>query len=214
LDEPSDAEIVPTPHSGTAAVIAGDRGKGALTGGILAGGRSTRMGFDKAHLPVMGVSMFERVASVLAGVVDEVVALGRSESIAGIQRGPLAGLAPGLAYARPGNFVLVAVDHPLVRAETLAKLIELASPDRAVVPVDRGHRQVTCAVYPTAWEAEVIAEDEAGGSIQSLLDRMPHLAVPPETWREWGEDGRSWFSVDSLDEVDAMMTRFLGGADS
>ena len=78
-----------------------------------------------------------------------------------------------------------------------------------MVPVDTtGVRQVTCAVYPSS--VAVAARDEAvaGGSIQTLLDRVSFRAVPPEVWRDWGEDGRSWFSVDSVEDMAEAETRF------
>jgi len=79
-----------------------------------------------------------------------------------------------------------------------------------VVPVDDvGVRQVTCAVYPKAIADAAIEEAEADGSIQSLLDRVSFEAVIPEIWVLWGEDGRSWFSVDTHAALEEGIRRFL-----
>ena len=186
---------------------------GDVLGAIVAGGGSRRMGIDKALVEVGGVPMVERVAAAMGTVVPEIVIVGRAEPLAGLaafpddrpaRRGPLAGLATALRVADGRDVLLVAVDQPLVRAETLRRL----SP--AAVPLDGGARQVTCAMYPGAWAAEAAVEDEAGGSIQSLLDRMSMREVPPEEWRSWGEDGRSWLSVDSPDDI-ARAERILAG---
>ncbi len=183
---------------------------GQLLGAILAGGRATRMGRDKALVAIGGVPMVERVASAMRGVAGQVVVVGRAQPLAGLPaipdtmpgpRGPLAGLAAALAVAAGRFVVLVAVDQPLVAAATLAHLAGRAEPDQAVVPIAGGARQVTCAVYPPAWAGEAAAELASGGSIQSLLDRLPYVAVEEAAWRAWGEDGRSWMSVDTLDDV-------------
>jgi hypothetical protein len=80
------------------------------------------------------------------------------------------------------------------------------------VPVDEGARQVTCAAYPAAWAEAADVEDEAGGSIQSLLDRLPHREVAPAEWAAWGEDGRSWYSVDTPEAAAAALGRYGGSA--
>jgi molybdopterin-guanine dinucleotide biosynthesis protein A len=189
-----------------------------LLGAILAGGRSLRMGADKASVPVGGTPMFEWVAAALRAVVDDVVIVGRTDPLGGIPavpdlrpgpRGPLPGLAAALRHAAGRPVLLVAVDHPLVRPATLQGLLALLDRD-AVVPVDGGTRQTTCAAYPSAWAEEADREDRAGGSIQSLLDRLPHRVVEPEEWAAWGEDGRSWHSVDSPEAAAAVMGRFCG----
>jgi molybdopterin-guanine dinucleotide biosynthesis protein A len=185
-------------------------------GAILAGGRSLRMRTDKALVPVGGVPMIEWVAAALRAVVHEVVIVGRNGPLAGIPaipdlrpgpRGPLPGLVAALRHAAGRPVLLVAVDHPLVRPATLQGLAGLLDRD-AVVPVDGGVRQTTCAAYPAAWAEAADLEDRAGGSIQSLLDRLPHREVGPEEWAVWGEDGRSWHSVDTPGAAAAILDRY------
>ena len=121
---------------------------------------------------------------------------------------PAAALAAALSSGGPLSAVVaVAVDHPFVRLETLQELVfEFAG--KAVVPVENDVRQVTCAVYPAAWTAAAGHELEAGGSLQSLLDRMPHREVTRADWSAWGEDGRSWFSVDDEAALADGLARF------
>lgn len=115
--------------------------------------------------------------------------------------GPLSGLATVLERADARRVLIVAVDHALVRSQTLAGLLAISS-NQAVIPVDHhGVRQVTCAVYPTSLASLAIEELTGGGSIQSLVDRAGFEPVTPDIWEGWGEDGRSWFSIDTPDAL-------------
>jgi molybdopterin-guanine dinucleotide biosynthesis protein A len=110
-------------------------------------------------------------------------------------------VATALSRTDSDRVVLVAVDHPFVSPDLLAHLIEIEA-DIPVVPVDEtGIRQVTCAVYPAAISPAATEEASSGGSIQTLLDRVSFRPVAPDEWRSWGEDGRSWFSVDTTADL-------------
>lgn len=161
------------------------------------------MGRDKASVLVDGTSMIERVGTALAPVVERIVVLGPDrdgwecwpDSVHA--QGPLAGIATALSRGESERIIVVAVDHPFARSDFLRRLAEIDG-DLPVVPVDEtGIRQVTCAVYPESIASAAVEEAVAGGSIQTLLDRVSFRAVAPKEWREWGEDGRSWFSIDS-----------------
>ena len=175
------------------------------------------MGRDKALVPVSGRPMVEWVATALGSVTDRLVVLGRSGSLAGIgcvpddhpaRRGPLAGLATALRIAEGAPTVLVAVDQPWVRPETLAALLEQAGPLHAVVPMAEGARQVTCGIYPASWAERAAAEDADNGSVQSLLDDLLMRPIEEAEWQSWGEDGRSWFSVDTDEDLEEGSSRF------
>jgi molybdopterin-guanine dinucleotide biosynthesis protein A len=185
-----------------------------LLGAVLAGGHSRRMGMDKAAVLVSGASFLERVTASLAAATDHVVVLGEERD--GYETwpdqapgwGPLAGVATALGRMEEDRALIVAVDNVFVREETLRDLAAIES-DLPVVPVDRdGIRQVTCAVFPRLISGPAWEEAEAGGSIQTLLDRVSFLPVTPDQWEEWGEDGRSWFSADTRQALDEGLRRF------
>ncbi len=122
------------------------------------------------------------------------------------RRGPVAGVAAALGYAANRDVVVVATDQPLVRPETIAALIGCTGD--AVVPVDRGVRQTTCAVYRpeclTALE-QALASGEGAG-LQSIVDQVEATLIGPDQWTDWGEDGRSWWSLDSRSRLRAAET--------
>ncbi len=185
-----------------------------MIGVILAGGASRRMGHDKAQVEVAGRPMVEWVVSAMREVCEDVVLAGSRETPAGLtclpdpgtpHRGPLAGLVAAL-HEFPGRHLgVVAVDQPWIRVETMRRLGNAAG-GLAVVPVDGGVRQTTCAVYPPGLVATAEAELAGGGSMQSLLDVASF--APVVDWASWGEDGRSWFSVDTPEAIDEALRRF------
>lgn len=185
-------------------------------GVVLAGGRSSRMGVDKAHVVVGSKVMLDHVVAALTAVTDEVILAGRDDSSLELatlpdrgqpHQGPLAGLAAAAVTFRTTTLAVVAVDQPWVRSETLTHLLDIAE-RLPVLPVDDGIRQTTCAVYPADSLDGVTEELDGGGSIQSLLDRVSFRPVIDDEWRSWGEDGRSWFSADSTSDIEEGLRRY------
>jgi molybdopterin-guanine dinucleotide biosynthesis protein A len=173
------------------------------------------MGTDKSQVTIEGETLLERVAGV-AGSVGDVVLVGGPPA-EGLERipdrrsgrlGPLAGLEAALVHGAGRDVILVGVDQPFVRADTLRRLSEIAGD--AVVPIDNRWEQVTCAVYrdrclPAIQEALDTAEDLA---IITVLARVATTRVGRPEWSAWGEDGRSWFSVDTPEALAAGVARY------
>lgn len=177
---------------------------------VLAGGAASRMGFDKALAEVAGVAMLTRVLETATALGLETVVAGPPRGLISadyVSDGPgMAGPAAGLAAVfrhRPGRaIVLVATDQPFLRPDTIAHL--LATEGDAVVPVD-GRRQTLCAVYrpPCSNTLDRVFAARHNPSLQTLLDGVDATEVAPETWTEWGEDGRSWLSIDTPEGLEA-----------
>lgn len=185
-----------------------------VIGAILAGGRSERMGTDKAMVEVAGRPMVDWVAAALAPNCDQVVLAGRAHGLAGLEGlpdpderhlGPLSGLVAVLRRFPGAPVFLVAVDQPWLQSATVDRLGEQVT-DLAAVPVEGGVRQSTCAVYPPGIHQTAETELEGGGSLQSLLDVAAF--TPVVDWQSWGEDGRSWFSADTPTAVEEGLSRF------
>ena len=179
-------------------------------GVILAGGRSARMGTDKAQVEINGASMLQHVATALHEVCDRVLVVGRVQGrvtgvdyvpdLVGSYRGPLAGIVAAMTSAQ-SDLIVVATDQPYVRASTLQHLLDLAN-DHPVIPRAEGWDQVTCAWYPVSLLERFTRELEDGGSIRSALEGTPVRQVEESEWRSWGEDGASWRSLDTPQDLD------------
>lgn len=134
---------------------------------ILAGGASTRMGADKAMLPLDGIPIIERWVTMFGRVGMPVVLLGGQaqegarfladqEALAG----PLAALA-GLVPRRPFVF-LASCDIPGLHPYVPLGLRRAIGEAEAVVPVIEGRAQPLCGLYRADAIARVAALHASG----------------------------------------------------
>ncbi len=127
---------------------------------VLAGGRSSRMGRDKALLPFNGRSLVEHVASQARGVTGNIILVGEIHRYANLGypvvedifpgRGPLSGLHAALIRSNSDWNLVLACDMPALSAEFLMKLMMRAETGQAaaVIPVaPDGVPQPLCAAY-------------------------------------------------------------------
>lgn len=126
-----------------------------VSGAVLTGGASTRMGRDKARLELGGVPCATRVARVLAPLCAELLLVGGDppESAPGRRvpdpPGPacaLRGLRAALEASGAGRVLVVATDLPLVTPDLLLALLAWPEAD-AVVPRSAEGPHPLCALY-------------------------------------------------------------------
>ena len=133
----------------------------ALTGVILAGGQSKRLGQDKRLLKFGGRTSVERVLDVFKGLFDEVLVVAdkaepfRSMGLPVVVdlipgRATLGGLYTGLHYATSDRIFAAACDMPWISPQAVR--VVLAEADRAdiVIPDLDGRLQPMHAVYSKA----------------------------------------------------------------
>lgn len=179
-------------------------------GVILAGGDSKRMGHDKALVEIDGRRMIDLVADALnAAGLDVVVAGSLRDSVDlpviadGEGSGPVAGLVGALAALPDRDLFVSAVDQPLLREETVRRLSAVEG--ELVAPLSSGVLQVTCAVYrPAVVEVAAAVLRSPRASLHAVAARVATVVVEEPEWRSWGEDGRSWRSIDSPEDVTAI----------
>ena len=91
-----------------------------LSGFVLAGGKSTRMGRDKALLTWHGHTLLDHMVERLRTVADPVHVVGRHPLPDRLpDRGPLSGIATGLQASSTDANLFVAVDLPLLTEDFL-----------------------------------------------------------------------------------------------
>ncbi|MCP4304849.1 MAG: molybdenum cofactor guanylyltransferase [bacterium] len=167
------------------------------------------MGADKALVEFGGKPMIEHVTAALAAAGLDLLVVGRAHApggfpaiadIADIGGGPAVGLLTAFRHRPDNDVLLVAVDQPQIRSTTIIGILSQAGD--AVVPIDSGHPQVTCALYRRETHAAVERAIAAGRmKLRRILDDVDTNYVTEPTWASWGEDGRSWMSLDTPEAV-------------
>lgn len=147
------------------------------TGAVLCGGRSRRMGRDKALIEFEGRTLLERCLDELEAVCGRVVLacgttpryeqFGRELALdSRADAGPLAGLLAALDAARTEWTIAVACDMPHVDREVLHELARFAAAgawDVTMLGGDLGVEPL-CAVYHRRCQPHVLAALERGES--------------------------------------------------
>jgi molybdopterin-guanine dinucleotide biosynthesis protein A len=134
-----------------------------VEGWVLAGGRSLRMGRDKARVKLAGRTLLEHmlgklealgVRASVAGLrepVDEVAARLLPDSHADTypECGPLSGIETALSKSEAAAVLVVGVDLPLLETEFLGWMVRRAQTTGAMATIPRllGEPQPLCAVY-------------------------------------------------------------------
>lgn len=178
-----------------------------LTGAVLAGGHSRRMGRDKASLPHEGRPLWARQAGILRQAGADPVAvvrapgqppLGLPDDLllwhdAVTAAGPLAGLHTALSQSRTLLVAVLAVDMPRIDAWWFQWLgTHCGSNIGAVASRPDGRHEPLAAIYPRTALAEVTRRLVPGAdlSLQALarvlMERHLVRSVPlkaDELWR-------------------------------
>ncbi len=155
-----------------------------VSGAILAGGRSTRMGRDKAFLPMPpdGAPLIAHQAAMLRSLgTDDLLISGHAGVDYGLPGarmvtdsvtdcGPLGGLAAVLAAARHPWVVVIAVDLPHMTAAYLTKILAACAGGTGVVPHGPSGFEPLVAVYPKRFLPLIEAALASGRlSLQPLI---------------------------------------------
>jgi molybdopterin-guanine dinucleotide biosynthesis protein A len=164
---------------------------------VLTGGKSERMGSDKALLTLpSGEALLERALAVGASVARETRIVGSREKYAAYAwageivedlypgQGPLAGIQAALKSSATEWNVVMAVDMPLVSGELLGWLIAQAKQSAAVVTVPRakgGRYETLCGVYRKEFGGVAEAAlREARNKIDPLYAQVKMRVLEPD----------------------------------
>jgi len=157
-------------------------------GFVLAGGKSSRMGSDKALLKINGITLVQHVAEQVYQAVGNVTLVGDPEQYSNLSypvirdifpaRGPLSGIHAALAASHTQWNLVVACDMPEVTTAFLTQLIERAQCGRshAVIPAGpSGRPEPLCAAYNRGALDAIAHALECG--IRKVMDGLMGLDI-------------------------------------
>jgi molybdopterin-guanine dinucleotide biosynthesis protein A len=185
-----------------------------VTAFILAGGKSSRMGADKAFLDFDGRTLLEQTLELARSITGDVRIVGGREKFAPFApvvedvfpgHGPLGGIHAALRSSTSDLNLMLAVDAPFVSRALLQYLIHEAhhAPEATVVlPRCNGHRQPLCAIYRREF-AEVAEKALIAGRnrIDVLFDMVKSRVIGEEELERAGFSAALFCNLNTPEDV-------------
>ncbi len=201
-----------------------DRGVGDsasnLTAFILAGGKSMRMGTDKAFMKYDGRTLLARALDLARSITPKVFIVGSREKFAPFAPvvedifhncGPLGGIHAALTTSSTEFNLMLAVDMPFVSSAFLQYLMSQAqgAPEATVVvPRSSGRRQPLCAIYRREFADAAETALRAGQNrIDRLFDEVRTRVLEQEELEGAGFSSNLFRNLNTPEELEAEKRR-------
>jgi len=185
----------------------------SVSAAVMAGGRSRRMGRDKAWLDIGdGRPIVQQVIDVLSQVADEVFLVANDERYRTLGKrvvpdrfpdgGVLGGIATGIGAATHDSVLVAACDMPFLSADVFRLLVARGEGVDAVVPRTGGEYETLHALYTKACLAP-IERALAGGRMRvvSFFDDVRLRVIEEAELRTVDPDLRSFTNVNTPEEL-------------
>jgi len=191
-----------------------------VSGFVLAGGKSTRMGQDKAALTLNGRTLLEHALAALRTVCRDVAVLGTYErygTLAPVYEdihpgcGPLGGIHAALNNSHAAFNLVIAVDTPFLVPDFLSYLAERAVESGMVVttPEIDDYTQPLCTVY--SLDFLPIAERAIKGGnykITPLFPRGKTLVIKESELKRFAFGAEMFENLNTPEDIDRARRRF------
>jgi molybdopterin-guanine dinucleotide biosynthesis protein A len=185
-----------------------------VTGVVLAGGQSRRMGRDKAFLPFGTGVLIERVIAVLRQTTEALLLVTNapepyarfglpmvSDVIPGA--GSLGGIYTALVSAATPYSLCVACDMPFVKPAFLRFLCQSAADADVVIPRNAEDFQPLCALYSQACREPIRQSIERGQlKITSFFDRVRVRVIEGEELARYDPQDIMFFNANTPAEYE------------
>ena len=186
-----------------------------MTGLIMAGGKSRRLGQDKRFLMLGGKTCLQRVLQAYQGLFDEILVVAdvkepfQSMGLHVVEdlipgRATLGGLYTGLRHAAGDRVFASAVDMPCLSAETIRIVLEQADQGDIVIPDLNGKLQPMHAVYSKACLPYLMELVEASRLKVQELCAIPGLRlhrIPQSVFERVDPELRSFFNINTPEDL-------------
>ena len=187
-----------------------------MTSIILAGGKSSRLGRNKALQTIGGKSLIQWVIDRVALLSNEVILVtGNGEAIPSSSsariritadiypaKGPLAGIHSGLVAASTPRAMVVSCDTPFLNVRFLEYLIQIHTTCDIVVPRVRDKVEPLCAVYSRNCLAHIqklLEQNEL--TIVKLFDLVKVRYVEEDEINRFDPEHFSFFNINNQDDL-------------
>jgi molybdopterin-guanine dinucleotide biosynthesis protein A len=198
-----------------------DGTESGVTAFVLAGGKSSRMGSDKAFLRLGDETFLSHALRVAGAASGDVRIVGDAKKFAAFgrvvedvyrDRGPLGGIHAALVSSATELNLMLAVDLPFVRSEFLEYLLLRARESAAMVTVPQagGGLQPLCAAYRRGF-AEVAEPSlrEGKNRIDLLFATVETRVIEEDEWMRAGFSGEMFRNLNTPEELEKAQGLFI-----
>jgi len=180
----------------------------SLAVAILAGGKSDRMGHDKALLNIGGMPMLKRIIDISNCISQEHLVVSNTPNMHDSfgwpivsdsyrNKGPLGGLCTALNSVKSERLLLLACDLPYLRSDFLNYITGICTEKDAVVPY-YNRPQPLCAVYRTALVTTIeTLINQQQLSMRYFLKQIDVLQVLPDQWSHTKADHKLFSNINT-----------------
>ncbi len=159
-----------------------------LSGIILAGGKSRRMGQDKGLLDFRNKPLIAHVMEALKPLCDEVIIIANDQAYHEFglpvypdlypDKGPLGGICTGLTYTAHEQSLVLSCDTPFINTPLLSHLVQQTAKGPIGICYEAGRVQPLVGLYGKSIQNELKEHLEADQlSLTKALSAMDHTQV-------------------------------------
>jgi len=186
-----------------------------MTGIILAGGRNSRMGINKAFLEIDGTRVIDNILAVYRKIFSEIIIVTNdplsytefSETLIVTdiykEKGALGGIYTGLFYAAYDYSFVAACDMPFLIEDFIIYLTEQTDKFDIVVPELPEGFQPLYAIYSRNCLSHIkklLIADKL--KIAGFYKEVRLLSIPKEKIKPFNKDGRLFFNVNTPEDLE------------
>lgn len=192
----------------------------SMTGVILAGGESTRMGKNKAFIEINGRRIIDRTVSLFKEIFDDVLLVTNTpldylelnvrivtDLIPG--KGSLGGIYTGLFFSSSPKAFFVACDMPFLDKRVIQYFLSLTQAADIVVQKTKDYWEPLHAIYPRTLLKPVERMLRQGElKIIKAYREMKVREVTEEELRPFGPDLRTLSNINTPDELKKLLETY------
>lgn len=184
-----------------------------ITGAILAGGKSSRMGSDKAFVKLDNHPIIKYIIQEIKPETGELLLVTNNQpayrhlglplvSDIYANRGPLSGIHSALVHARFDRVLVLACDMPFLSRKLVRYLIGQSQDYDVTVPLLKGYPQPLLAVYArTCLESVEVSLQKPNPRIIDFYSRVRVKYVKENEFSMFVDPRRVFFNVNTPDDL-------------
>ena len=185
-----------------------------MTGIILAGGKNSRMGTNKAFLEIDGSRLIDKTINIYREIFSEIIIV-TNDPLSYIEftdaaivtdiykgKGPLGGIYTGLFYSKNDYAFVSACDMPFLNKDFIIYLTEQTGKHDIIVPELPEGFQPLHAIYSQNCLSHIkkmLIADKL--KITGFYKEVRLLSIPEEKIKPFNQDGRLFLNINTPEDL-------------